>query len=512
MPRKFSPLRFLRRTPSSDSPQSVRGALFFTTIQQYTNFIVSFASIMILSRLLTPKEIGVYSVALTFLNVVHMLRDLGTSDYLVQVPELDNATARTAFTINLCIAWFLAIVLFFASPLLADFFSEPGLSTVLRILTLTFFLLPIGATINAILVREMEFALRFKINLFQVLVQNGLTVLLAFCGFGYYSLAWGAVAGMATAVCGCLFWAGHYRIRGVGLSQWRPVTHFGVQKTAETVMNQLGGAAPDFVIGRVLGLAEVGLFSRGYGLVRMFRQNVMGAVATVSYSTFARLYREGKDVSAPYLHSITLITGLGWPFLAFSSLMAYPVIHIFFGDQWEASVPILRFMAIAGAIGLTVIQFQTLLTSIGRVGLSSLCTAIMQSATIAMLVVTAFISLKAIAIGFIPVACAQAIAIATLIIRLTPATPAAYLRALLPSAIVTLAGLLPTLCIHNLLTPGPDAIWWPTIAAGLAMLSGCLIAGALIGHPLWIELRDFVVKRLGANRDRARDNADHAVD
>ena len=84
---------------------------------------------------------------------------------------------------------------------------------------------------------------------------------------------------MATAVIGCLTWAGHYRIRGLGLSQWRPVTHFGIRKTAETVMNQLGAAAPDFVIGRMLGLAQVGLFSRGSGLVRMFRQNVMGSVA-----------------------------------------------------------------------------------------------------------------------------------------------------------------------------------------------------------------------------------------
>ncbi len=497
---KFHPVRFLRRNRSSSNPRSVRGALAFSTAQQYTDFIIGFASIMVLSRLLTPTQIGVYSLALTFVNVVHMLRDLGTTDYLIQVEKLDNTTARSAFTVNLLIAWFLATVLFFSSPLIADFFNESGLSTVLRILTITFLLLPIGATTNAILVREMEFGLRYKISLFQVAVQNGLTVLLAWYGFGYYSLAWGAVAGMATAVIGCLTWAGHYRIRGLGLSQWRPVTHFGIRKTAETVMNQLGAAAPDFVIGRMLGLAQVGLFSRGSGLVRMFRQNVMGSVATVSYSTFARLYREGRDVSTPYLQSITLITGLGWPFLGFASLMAYPVIHIFFGSQWTPAVPILRLMSIAGAVVLPVIQFQSLLTAIGRVGLASLATAAVQATTIGMLVVTAFFGLNAIAAGFIVVGIAHTLAICAVIISMTDATAGAYIRALWPSAVVTLAGLVPAVLVKHVLPPGPDVLWLLTLAAGSATLIGCLLAGAWIGHPLWIEIRDFFIKQLASKR------------
>ncbi|HET7314557.1 lipopolysaccharide biosynthesis protein [Salinisphaera sp.] len=488
----LNPLRLLRR--SNAQRPSVRGALVFSTAQQYTNFLITFPTIMILSRLLTPAEVGVYSVSVTFVNIVHMLRDMGTSEYLVQLKELDEDSARTAFTINLIIAWTLALVLLFISPYMAAFFSEAGVAGVLQILSLTFLVLPVGAIINALLVRDMQFALRYKIAVVQLVVQNGLTIFLAWYGFSYYSPAWGAVAGVTTGAIGCLVWGREYRIRGLSLKTWRPVTDFGIKKTCETVSNQLGAAAPDFVIGRMLGMAQVGLFSRGNGLPRMFRENIVGAIGAVSYAAYARHYREGGDPCDLYLHKIALVTGLAWPCLGFASMFAYPIIMIFFGDQWVPAVPILRYAAIFTAISISLVQSQALLTAMGRAGIAALSTGIRQLLLITCLVAAATVSLNTVAIALVPTAVVSTAIMTGFLYYTTTMTPGRIVRALGPSALLAGSALIPAAAIRWVYPPGVDSIWGPTFAAGLAWLAGYLLGLKYINHPLWHEVQPVFAK------------------
>ncbi|HET7314995.1 lipopolysaccharide biosynthesis protein, partial [Salinisphaera sp.] len=476
-------------------PASIRVALMLSGAQQYTNLLVTFPTIMILSRLLTPAQVGVYSVAVAFVNLVHMLRDFGTTEYLVQVKTLDRDTTRSAFTVTLLIAWSLAGVIFLASPLIADFFREPGLGSVLRILAITYLMLPIGSTTSALLARDMQFGIRYKINTTALFVQNGLTIGLAWYGWGYYSPAWGAVAGMATTVSGCLYWGRHHRVRGVGLKQWREVTRFGVKNTVGTIMNQLGEGAPDFVIGRLLGFSQVGMFSRGYGLVRMFNDNISGAIGAVSYSAFSQRHRDGESAGALFLRSITYITGVGWPFLGFASLMAFPIIRIFFGDQWDTAVPILRFLALASALALLVLQYQNFLTAIGRVGLAALWMTAWQVITIGALIGGAFVGVVAVAAALVP---ATAIAVAGVSIGLvvcTDITIRDYLRALAPSAVLAAFALTPAALLRIFLVPTPDNLWGPLVGAGALLVIGGLAGAWLADHPLWREARALLEKR-----------------
>lgn len=83
---------------------SVRRSLFFSFAEKYTSFVFAVASIVIVSRLLTPKEIGVYSVAVGLTTLANTLRTFGVSSYLVQVTHLTEGIIRTSFTINLIIA------------------------------------------------------------------------------------------------------------------------------------------------------------------------------------------------------------------------------------------------------------------------------------------------------------------------------------------------------------------------------------------------------------------------
>lgn len=485
-----------RAVPPESRLPTVRRALVLSFAQKYTSLLITLPTIMILSRLLTPKQVGVYSVAVAFVNIVHMLRDFGTSEYLVQVEELDDATKRSAFTVTVIIAWLLGTALFLSSPLIATFFSEPGLRLVLEVLSINFFLLPFGSTVNALLTRSMQFGIRYKIATSQQIVQSALTLTLASLGYGYMSPTWGSVAGMTATVLGCTFWGRDYRIRGLSLQHWRPVSSFGWKKTVGSIVSRVGSSAPDFIIGRMLGFAQAGLFSRGYGLVRMFREKVIGAIGSVAFSAFSQRHRDRGKPHALYLKSMTMVTGISWPFFLFASLMAYPIMRIMFGSQWDAAVPILHLVSIAALISTTMAHNGELLTAIGKVGVATARVTVIQVVRIGVLIWAATYSINVVAAALIPAALFGFVYTCFALVKHTGVTWHGLLESLRPSAVVAALTMTLPLCVYYLDTPHADNLWSPLLLGGLGAAGGWLLGLWAVKHPLWLELAKFATDRL----------------
>lgn len=493
-------------TPPQPKLPSVRRSLVLSFARQYTTLLFAVPTVMILSRLLTPTQVGVYSVAAATTTMIHMLRDFGVSEYLVQEKDLNDAVARSAFTINLIIAWALAVILFVSSPWIAAFYREPGLSLVLWVLSINFILLPFGSTVTALLTRSMQFGILYRINLGQQFVQSSITVALAALGFGYMSPAWGSVAGMGATVVGCFVWGRAYRVRGLGLTRWRSVARFGLQQTFGDIMNKLGFYAPDFVIGRVLGFADVGLYSRGYGLINLFQARVMGAISAVAFPAFARNHHSERGVRGLYLQSLTYVTGIALPFMTFAALMAFPIIRIMFGPQWDAAVPLLRLLAVAAFVYMLVPQFGQLFTGIGKVGVVTATTTVTQIFRIGILIPAAFYSLEAAAASQVLVSAAAVLFKYGFARKYTAITGHDLLKALLPSLGLTAAAALVPAVVYGLMPiSGPADLWLSLIVAGTGGGSGWLLGAWLLKHPLWLEMINAlnrVHRRKGYRHDR----------
>jgi O-antigen/teichoic acid export membrane protein len=469
-------------------PPSVRRSLVLSFARNYTNLLFSVGTVMILSRLLTPAQIGVYSVAVATTTVIQMLRDFGVSEYLVQEKELNNAIARSAFTVNLLIAWSLAIIVFFSSPWIAAFYREPGLGLVLEVLSINFVLLPFGSTVNALLTRSMQFGILYKINFGWLVVRAGTTVTLAYLGFGYMSPAWGSVAGMAASVLGCFVWGRAYRIRGFGLTHWRAVTRFGMQQTVSGIVGQLGSYAPDFVIGRTLGFADVGLYSRGQGLINLFSTKIGSAIAAVSFPAYAHRHHKSSDAHRFYLKTLTFVTGIALPFAACAALMAFPIIHIMFGDQWYRAVPILRLLAVAMFFNNLTPQFAKFFTATGRIGVVTGMTVFVQVLRVGILIPAAFYSLEAAAASQIVVAIVSTCIQCGLLKKYAAITLRDLWVALSPSLWLTVVtALVPTVVFVLMPNSGID-LWLSLIFSVVGGGAGWLIAAWMVKHPLWFEL------------------------
>lgn len=318
--------------------------------EKYTLLLLNTAGTMVLARLLTPEEVGVYAIGAVLVGLAQVLRDFGVGPYVIQEKELTREKLRAALGTSMLVAWLLAACVLLASWPAARFYHEPRLRTVLQLLSLNFVLIPFSAVALPYLRRQMRFSAIFGINLAQTAVQLLCTVLLAWSGHGYLSLVWGAVAGTLALLLASLCWRppGMPCLparRGMGA-----ILSFGSLSTAGTVIDEAGVAAPDLIIGKAIGVAGVGIFGKAMGVINVFNQLVTAAISPVIFPLFSAQAREGADLRLSYLKTASYVTALAWPFFGFVAAMAPALVRVLYGDQWDAAIPLIRVICISSAL------------------------------------------------------------------------------------------------------------------------------------------------------------------
>jgi O-antigen/teichoic acid export membrane protein len=322
----------------------------FSAIERYGLLVLAIASGMVLARLLTPAETGVYSVAAVLLGMAQVLRDFGVGQYVVQAPKLNAATLRAVIAASFLFAWPLAALIALASSLAARFYDEPRLGLLLQLLAINFVLLPLSSTTLPMLRRQLRFASICTINLGSGIVGAACAISLAWLGMGYMSLAYASLAATASSVVLCMLlrpkelpWLPHWR----GLSD---IVRFGAYATGGTLVDEAGVAAPDLIIGKLVGMEGVGLFGKAMGVLAVFNQAITSVVSPVIFPLFAAKEREQQDLAAAYLLTVSFLTAFALPFFAFLAWQALPIVRLLYGSQWDSSVLLIQIMCCSSGI------------------------------------------------------------------------------------------------------------------------------------------------------------------
>lgn len=326
---------------------------------------------MIISRLLTPAETGVFAVAAVFASLASTFRDFGVAEYLIQKKELRDEDIRASLTVNILISWVMGLLLFAGAPFAADFYRTTGIADVMRVQAFNFLLIPFGAVTLAYFRRQLDFRPIFICNLASNLTTLAVSVICAMNELSYMSLAWSSLCGIIVTVSISLWFRPVTFPKWPGLKGVREVLHFGKFASGIYIFGQLGNGAPEMIIGRVQDMTSVALFSRGGGIVTLFNQTVIRAVFPVCLPYFAKNNREHGTIVKGYLSSISYLTVVGWPFFALGGCLAYSAIRIIYGDQWIASVPLTKVLCLVGAISLVHHLAKEALISVQDVRLSN---------------------------------------------------------------------------------------------------------------------------------------------
>lgn len=346
---------------------SARNSLFFSFLDRYASLAITVISSMVIARLLTPAEIGVFSVTVVLLSFVSTVRDMGAGQYMVQEKELTTERIRAVWAVQLGLGVGLACVVLLASYPVAVFYKEPRMRDVMLVVALNYAINPFGSLTYAWLIREMRFDSIALMRFSSVLSGTLVATWLAWKNYGPISLAYGSLTStMVNALV-----AVYFRPKSFpwlpGLGEIRRVLSFGSKLTASTLISDMSTSAPELLLGKLQNLAATGLYSRSIGLVLMFYRLFVDAVVAVCLPWFARQSREHGSFVEPFLKATSYVTAFGWSFCLAIVCLAHPIVRVLYGAQWDQSVDLARLLAVAIAFGVPASLCATALLSSGAV-------------------------------------------------------------------------------------------------------------------------------------------------
>ncbi|XLZ71517.1 oligosaccharide flippase family protein [Massilia sp. SR12] len=462
--------------------------------EKYLLVFLALAGSMLLARLLSPAELGVYAIASVLASLAQVFRDLGTGQLLVLQPVMGEPEQRAMLTLSVATGWALAVLLALLATPLALIYRQPVLADVLRILALNFLLVPFSAQVTALLRREMRAGSLFRISACYGLAQFIATVGLAVAGFGPCALAWGSfaatVSGFAAAFIqrpAGMVW--RPALRGV----WLLVRPGGLAVTGNAI-DEVGVVAPDLVAGKLLGAEEVAVLGKAQSVLSLFNQAITSAVSPVVFPLFARTAREGGDPVQTYLAAAACITALSWPFFLLAGLFAAPLVHLLYGPQWQGSVPLIRIMCGAAALYSMFSMVRYLLLAMGHIGAQARLDAMAVGGRLLMLLPAGLAGLQWMAVAVALSLVLRSWLVLRVLKQFYGVELAQLLWQLRKSAIVAAAAVAPA-SIAYLLAGGDGGGQAMLLAGGAAAAIGWGLALCLQQHPLAVFLRGTVLPR-----------------
>lgn len=344
-----------------------RKSLLFSFLDRYSSLAISIIYSMVIARLLTPTELGIFSVTMVLLSFVSTVRDMGAGQYLVQEKELTTDRIRAVWAVQLGLGLGLACLVLLASYPVAAFYNEPRMRNIMFVVAFNYAINPFGSLTYAWLMREMQFEkvalMRFLSGLGGALVAVGF----AWKDYGPISLAFGSLT--STLVNALM--AGRYRPPSFpwlpGTKEIKRVLLFGSQLTFSSVVTVLATSAPELILGKLQSLTAAGFFSRSNGLVQMIYRLFVDAVWSVCLPWFSQKNREQRSLAEPFIKATSYVTVFGWSFCWAVVFLAQPIIRTLYGDQWDQAVDLARLLAVAMGFTVTASLCQAALLSSGDV-------------------------------------------------------------------------------------------------------------------------------------------------
>jgi len=305
-------------------------------------------STLILARLLVPADFGLVAMAMSVIALLELFGAFGFDVALIRQEDANREHYDTAWTFNALVGVFIALCLLALAHPVASFYREERVVPVVSALALGS-LVQGFENIGVVAFRkELNFRKEFIFIGGKKLVMFATTIPLAFLLRNYWALVAGTVVGRFAGVALSYFihpfrpkFSVAKRADLFGFSKWVFVVNF---------LYFIRERATDFVIGRMVGPAILGIYTIGYEISNLPTTELVAPINRAVYPGYAKLASKIDELREEYLAVIGLIAFLSMPAAAGISSIADLMVPVLLGDKWLTAIPVIQILAYYGMV------------------------------------------------------------------------------------------------------------------------------------------------------------------
>jgi PST family polysaccharide transporter len=353
----------------------------------------------ILARVLTPVEFGIVGFATVGITYLSVAQDLGLGGALIYERERPDAASHVVFSWNLVLGVLLFALGYLTAPFVARFFDSPEVTSLMRVLSVTFLIAPLGSVHLILLQRDLDFRRKMAPDVGNSLVKGIVSIALALTGFGVWSLVLGHLAGTMVGVV--LAWT---------VVRWRPHLDFDRSLTRSLmayglplffvdVIYVVTGNIDYLVVGRVLGAAALGIYTLAYRLPELLVLGVVAVLSRALFPAFTKARDSPGSLQRGFLDSVRYVVIFTTPLCVGLFIAARPLVLVTLGDDWLDVVPVLRVLAVFAWVRSLMSNDGDVYKALGMPGFLARITALRLVILVPVLIVTAQFGLVAVALG-----------------------------------------------------------------------------------------------------------------
>lgn len=333
-----------------------------------SNAIFQFAILAILARLLTPTEFGLMGLALIVTSFAEIFNDMGFGPAITQKEVLNKTDIHTGFAYSLIFGTLLLIILQVSAPIIASFFKNDELISILRVVSFVLLLRSVITVPLGLMYRRMEFKKLSLIQIFSYVFGYGAVgISFALMGYGVWALVIGILSQTIISLILYLF----YNKEDFGLSlnptSFKELIHFGGGYSLSKVFSYIANKGDKVLVGRILGVEALGLYERGFQVVK-YSSSLLGEIIDkVLFSPIAQKQNDRQLVSNVYIEITYVLSLIFFPLNIFIYCNAASIVEILLGPQWTDAVRIVQIMSFTVFFIISTRVGSTIVKSLGDV-------------------------------------------------------------------------------------------------------------------------------------------------
>ena len=320
--------------PSSTSQLrgvAVRGAGVVLFAQSCT-YLVQLAGVTVLARLLVPSDFGLVAAVTTFSIFLASIGQIGFPEAILQREEMNHHLASNLFWIHLAISSLLTLVFAAAGSLLAKLYGDPRISPVAAVISLSIFFTGTSVVHLALLDRGMRFFAVSTNTIISRVLSVGLSVLLAWAGWGYWALVGGVIVQPLAASVGgwfCCRWVPSLPRRAEGTMS---LFSFAMHVSGTGTLNYWTRNTDNLLVGWRFGPGALGFYKKSYDLF-VLPANQLLTVFPVAVSTLSRLARDPVRYRRYFLSGLSVLALVGMGAAGLLTFIGRDVVRLILGPS-----------------------------------------------------------------------------------------------------------------------------------------------------------------------------------
>src|SRR6266403_2378720 len=331
-----------------------------------TTRILSFLKTVVLARVLTPSQFGVFGIASLVLAFLEMLTETGINVLLVQSKKNIADYINSAWVVSIIRGLVIGLAMFASAPFIASFFHSSASYGIL-LLTATIpivrgFINPAEATMQ----KELRFHYEFWFKTSIFFLDASLSLVLSLLTHSVYSLVWGILAGAILEVILSFVLLTPRPRFIIEKNYFSEVFHKGKWITAYGLLNYMAENGDNVAVGKIMSASSLGLYQMAYKISILPISEISDVVSRVAFPVYTKISDDRKRLRSAFLKTISLVTVcsaiLGLVIFLFPS----EIITIILGKKWLAAAPALRVLSIYGVLRTISGPASALFLSVGK--------------------------------------------------------------------------------------------------------------------------------------------------